>query len=453
MARTYRAEGTVGPGAAVSFGTNTWAVPWSAGYRGAMDPSRSVPPPDLRRAALAREAFLDQRTPEDIRPEVYQSWLRSLSDGLDPEAELHQEPLADEALRSLREQHPLAASMPLIRSLLTQSAAEAGLLVAVSDAAGRLLWVEGDAALRRRAEQMLFLPGADWTEQAVGTNAPGTALAIDRAVRIHGAEHLARQVTPWSCSAAPIHDPDTGAMLGALDLTGGDDAAAPQSLALVSATVAAVEAQLRIARLTSGMAISGAASPVTGHRLTVLGAGGATLSGGDSVRRFGLRHSELLLLLSEAADGLTADQLAVALSDEDLPSVTLRAEISRLRALLPNALLLSRPYRFADPVRSDITVVREHLERGEVGAAVGAYHGPVLPESEAPGVIQLREQLHMRMRNSVLKHGDSDLLLRFADTTFGRDDLQLWEAAEALVGASSPRRDSVSARVSRLRGR
>lgn len=415
--------------------------------------SRSRSPQDDRRGAeQAREAFLEQRTAERVRPEVYQSWLRSLSDGLDPEAELRQEPLADDALRALREQHPLAASMPLIRSLLTQSAAEAGLLVAVSDAAGRLLWVEGDSALRRRAEGMLFLPGADWTEQAVGTNAPGTALAVDRAVRIHRAEHLARQVTPWSCSAAPIHDPDTGAMLGALDLTGADDASTPQSFALVGATVAAVEAQLRIGRLTSGMARHDPAGVAAGHRLTVLGGGGATLSSGDSVRKFGLRHSELLLLLSESADGMTADQLAVALSDEDRPSVTLRAEISRLRALLPSRLLLSRPYRFAGDVRSDIAVVRDHLDRGRVGRAVGAYTGPVLPDSEAPAVIQIREQLHARMRNSILKHGDSDLLLRFADTTFGRDDLQLWEAAEALMGPRSPRSDTVAARVNRLRG-
>lgn len=405
-----------------------------------------------RRAARAREEFLEQRTPDLVRPEVYQSWLRSMTDGLDPEAELRQEPLAEDVVRALREDHPLAASMPLIRSLLTEGAAEAGLLVAVSDAAGRLLWVEGDSALRARAEQMLFLPGADWTEQAVGTNAPGTALALDHAVRIHGAEHLARQVTPWSCAAAPIHDPDTGAMLGVLDLTGGDDASSPQSLALVSATVAAVEAQLRVAQLTSRMATHDLVRDQSGHRLAVLGAGSATLSDGASVRRFGLRHSELLLLLSESSAGMTADQLAVALTDYNRPSVTLRAEISRLRGLLPTGLLLSRPYRFAREVRTDIADVRDHLDRGEVGAAVSKYRGPVLPESEAPNVAQLREQLHTRMRNSVLKHGDSDLLLRFADTTFGRDDLQLWEAAEALMGPRSPRSETVSARVNRLRG-
>ncbi len=35
-----------------------------------------------------------------------------------------------------------------------------------------------------------------------------------------------RQVTPWSCSAAPIREPDTGAILGVLDLTGGPEVAA-----------------------------------------------------------------------------------------------------------------------------------------------------------------------------------------------------------------------------------
>ncbi|RNI22869.1 transcriptional regulator [Flexivirga caeni] len=416
--------------------------------------SRPQPLGDDRRAVeRAREAFLERRERHAVRPEVYQSWLRSLTDGLDPEAELRQEPLGDSALESLRENHPLAASLPLIRSLLTDSAAEAGLLVAVSDAAGRLLWVEGDATLRARAETMLFLPGAKWTEQAAGTNAPGTALAIDRAVRIRGAEHLVRQATAWSCSAAPIHDPDTGAMLGALDLTGGDEAAAPQSLALVSATVAAVEAQLRISRLTSGLTMQDSPWRSGGHRLTVLGGSGATLSSGDSLRRFGLRHSELLLLLSESTGGMSAGQLSVELTDDDRPSVTLRAEVSRLRGLLPSGMLVSRPYRLAGHIHSDVAEVREHLDRGEIGAAVAAYRGPVLPESEAPGVIQIRDQLHLRMRNSVLAHGDSDLLLRFADTAFGRDDLQLWETAESLMGPRSPRSDTVSARVTHLRGR
>ena len=45
---------------------------------------------------------------------------------------------------------------------------------------GTLLWVEGDRKACRRAEAMNFVPGADWSERGAGTNAPGTALALDR---------------------------------------------------------------------------------------------------------------------------------------------------------------------------------------------------------------------------------------------------------------------------------
>ncbi|MET0820416.1 MAG: transcriptional regulator, partial [Aeromicrobium sp.] len=148
-----------------------------------------------------------------VRPLVVESWRRSIAGGIDPERALADIRLDGTALAAIRDAHPLAAGMPVIRRLLVESAADAGLLVAVSDAAGQLLWVEGDASLRSLAEQMHFVEGADWSEASAGTNAPGTALALDRPVQIFGAEHLARQVTPWSCSAAPIHDPDTGAIL------------------------------------------------------------------------------------------------------------------------------------------------------------------------------------------------------------------------------------------------
>ena len=80
--------------------------------------------------------------------------------------------------------------MPIIRQLLVEDAADSGVVVAVSAADGTLLWVEGDRKACRRAEAMNFVPGADWSERAAGTNAPGTALALDRGVQIRGSEHF-----------------------------------------------------------------------------------------------------------------------------------------------------------------------------------------------------------------------------------------------------------------------
>jgi transcriptional regulator of acetoin/glycerol metabolism len=218
-----------------------------------------------------------------VRQLVVESWQRSVNSGINPEDARAPIRINEQALAEIRAAHPLSTVMPVIRRLLVESAAEAGMLVAVSDAAGRLLWVEGSTGLRARAESMHFVEGADWSEASAGTNAPGTALALDRPVQIFGPEHLSRQVTPWSCSAAPIHDPDTGAILGVLDLTGGNEVAAPQSLSLVRATVAAAESELKLHRLGSAsFASTFTASGWAAPRIDVLGSHGAVLSCGTA---------------------------------------------------------------------------------------------------------------------------------------------------------------------------
>ena len=152
--------------------------------------------------------------------------------------------LTDDALESYRAAHPLARVLPLFRDLLGGIAQDGAHLMAVCDAYGRLLWVEGHPGVLRHAERMNFVPGARWDEAHAGTNAPGTALAVDHSVQIFATEHFVRPVQRWTCAAAPIHDPATGRLLGAVDITGGDHLANPQSLALVRATARAAEAFL-----------------------------------------------------------------------------------------------------------------------------------------------------------------------------------------------------------------
>ncbi len=387
----------------------------------------------------------------DVRRLVVESWQRSVDSGIDPEAARAPIRLHEEALAAIRAAHPLSTVMPVIRRLLVDSASEAGLLVAVSDAAGQLLWVEGSSSLRARAEAMHFVAGADWSEASAGTNAPGTALALNRPVQILGPEHLSRQVTPWSCSAAPIHDPDTGAILGVLDLTGGHEVAAPQSLSLVRATVAAAEAELKLHRLSghshrSRVTTSGWTSP----GMEVLGAHGALLSFATTTTRLSLRHSEILLLLASSDQGMTTGELAVALSDDEQASVTIRAELSRLRALLGPIELASRPYRLTNVIDTDVARVRDALKSGEVRRAVTAYKGPILPSSTAPAIEEMREDLHMLLRSSLLAEKSADALLSFADTAHGREDLEIWNAALALLPPSSPRYAQVAAHCAKL---
>jgi hypothetical protein len=165
--------------------------------------------------------------------------------GVDPERQLA--PIAWDGPEAAehRAASPLARVVPVIERLLGGIADDAFHVIALSDAAGRLLWVDGHPAVKRRAESMHFVEGARWSEDAAGTNAIGTALATAHSVQIFAAEHFSRRVHPWTCSAAPLRDPATGELLGVVDLTGPLRTVHPHSLALVSAAAREAETILR----------------------------------------------------------------------------------------------------------------------------------------------------------------------------------------------------------------
>ncbi len=281
----------------------------------------------------------------------------------------------------------MALIRPVIRKLLVEDAADSGLLVAISDEQGRLLWVEGDHRALDRAQAMSFVEGADWSEDRVGTNAPGTALALDHSVQIFAAEHFNRTVHDWSCSAAPVHEPTSGRILGAIDITGGSRVAVPEVLQLVRATVAAAEAELRLHMMTSPH-LFGASAP----RLDTFGSGRPTLRAGGNRTHLSQRHAEILLILADHPK-LSSDRLAVLLDEGELDSVTIRAEMSRLRKALGSEHLGSRPYRLLTELDTDVAEVRRALDRGDAASAIRIYSGPVLPGSDAPGVEEIRDDL------------------------------------------------------------
>lgn len=359
-----------------------------------------------------------------LRPVVAQSWVRSLAGGVDPDRVALQ--AGPDDVGSVREAHPLASALPVIRRLLVEDASGAGVIVAITAADGTLLWVEGDRTARRRAEAMNFVPGADWSERGAGTNAPGTALAVDQEIQICGSEHYSRVVQPWSCTAVPVHDPATGVLIGAIDLTGGSQVASSQTLALVRATAVAVENHLALLRLTR----PAAAAPAAVARLTVLGADRprweVTGEDGETQTNLTGRHADILVLLSRHPEGLSADHLAMLLDDKDLDVVTVRAEMSRLRRVVGADVIASRPYRLIKPISSDIADTFAALDAGDVETALSHYRGPLLAQSVSPAIARLRTELGASVRGAVLPAGNLALLRRWLELPEGRDDRHGW---------------------------
>ncbi|MDT4912875.1 MAG: hypothetical protein QOC66_2003 [Pseudonocardiales bacterium] len=217
------------------------ANPWAA-----IDATES---PSLRAHELRRlwDEYLAEHHVDHVRRPIADSWHRSEAAGFDPSGSRAPTLFGDRRDVGERwETHPLAAAAPLIRRWVGSVADDSKHLIVVSDADGLLLWLHGNARLRSAAaDAMNFVEGALWSEVGAGTNAIGTALAADHPVQVHAAEHYSEVVHGWTCSAAPVHDPEDGRLLGIIDLTGLATDAHPDTLAVMLAAARAVEAELR----------------------------------------------------------------------------------------------------------------------------------------------------------------------------------------------------------------
>ncbi|WP_307360356.1 helix-turn-helix domain-containing protein [Microbacterium murale] len=408
---------------------------------------------------------LEDRRLENVRPLVRDSWERSWrlrvgAEGLPPLA------LDAEELERYRLDHPLADAMAMIRRLLLPGdPAESGVVVAVGDHAGRLLWVEGDLDKRVLSGEMGFVAGADWSEGAVGTSAPGTALRLGESVQIHQAEHYNRLVHPWSCTAAPVLDPETKRILGVIDVTGGPEVATPQARLLVDATARAVESELLVARLRA-RGTNASAPPRRAARraapirtmLRVLGRDRALLevfaTDAETVVELSARHAEILLMLAIHRQGMSAERLAELVYGEGASPDTLRPEMVRLRKVLqrsaPELAPESRPYRLGVPLETDAHNVLSLLDRGAHRVALRSYRGPALPESTAPGVEELRDGIRAALREAMLTEASIDVLLAYADIPEGAEDVEVLRMCLEMLPARSPRRAGLVSRIEKL---
>ena len=91
------------------------------------------------------------------------------------------------------------------------------------------------------------------------------------------------------------------------------------------------------------------------------------------------------------------------------------------------------------------------LRTGAVREAAEAYAGPLLPGSEAPGIVEAREQLEAWVHQAVMTSGEPDGLWAWVNTPTGRDDIGAWKRLLAHLEFRDPRRSLCAARVGELR--
>ncbi|GHF50631.1 transcriptional regulator [Kitasatospora xanthocidica] len=398
------------------------------------------------------------------RPEIGDSWARLRRLGLDPDSGAAAVLLGPAEIEQRRRASGLDTVVPVLRQTLLEPTDALPLILAIADAEGHVLWQEGERGLRRSADRIGFITGARWIEESVGTNGIAVALRARRPMHVHSAEHYLRSHHSWTCVAAPVHDPGTGQLVGAINLSGPAHSIRPYLLQLTATAARLAETELRAHRLEALHQLRTLAAPmlarVGGPALVVDAAGwtaaaaglpppnrlrvpsegwapaavhwvpglgecvlepladgwlvrpvrppeegGAGTVGGEQAEGARLRldlrradrpelsvrgaagswshplsprHAELLLLLATRREGSSAAQLAEALFGDAGRTVTVRAELSRLRRYL-GGLLAHRPYRIAESVLVTVDGPDDPYD--------------LLPASTAPAVRRLRAAL------------------------------------------------------------
>ncbi|KQU56543.1 diguanylate cyclase [Rhodococcus sp. Leaf278] len=206
---------------------------------------------DPRRYAQILTAVYDAtmtggKSPARPREVIGDSWRRLQTLGIDPEVGNPAETQMDVSdLELSRRESGLFDILDDLARGLESVVQDGDNILVVADRHGRVLWRSGSTAVLDRADDLGFVEGANWAEDSVGTNAIGTALVSRRAVQIFSAEHYVRSHHSWTCAGAPIRDPRTGQVLGAIDVSGPAKTVHPTTIALVDAVARLAESQLR----------------------------------------------------------------------------------------------------------------------------------------------------------------------------------------------------------------
>jgi sigma-54 dependent transcriptional regulator, acetoin dehydrogenase operon transcriptional activator AcoR len=194
----------------------------------------------------ARQSFFSRGSVPGglISQPILRSWARCAALGLEGRANSLPEPLTSHEFAATVEETEAFRRLcrPEVETLYADAEATDSIVI-LTNARGLVLDTLGSVDFAQRAARVALMPGVPWSEQTVGTNAIGTALAEGCPIEVRGSEHYLECNRILSCSAAPIIGPH-GEVLGVLDLSGPADIHHAHALGLVRLAAEQIEHRL-----------------------------------------------------------------------------------------------------------------------------------------------------------------------------------------------------------------
>ncbi|MDJ1653922.1 sigma-54-dependent Fis family transcriptional regulator [Raoultella sp. Ech2A] len=177
---------------------------------------------------------------ETANPLLSDSWFRSQLYGLQPTTDNFPRLRSGELADLLASHSGLQQLTQPVVGALSRKVADLQSVVILSDASGLVLQTFGNMHAMQKAQSFALAPGNLWSESGRGTNAIGTALAIDDSCEIDGRQHFLTSNQDLYCAAIPIQSPD-GQIAGVLDISGPAHFPHPHTLGWVKEAAKQIE--------------------------------------------------------------------------------------------------------------------------------------------------------------------------------------------------------------------
>ena len=301
MSRSHARSLACCDGLAVRHGRHYRSPPWAGRGTLPQDPASvsklrmrlfGTPSTRLERRRLVDRAWQlyvqDGVAPSDVSDDISDSWRRAREAyRIDPGIERPARVLSSDALAERCERdEALALASPILRDFAARLALS-GHVLAYFDGDGWMLTIDGDRRVVELVEDINFRPGANWAEDAAGTNGPGTALAAGKPLEVFASEHFVAALQPWSCAAAPVMAPGLSTPVGLVDITGPWEVQRRQAILVAKAVARAVEERLRAAVTIRDEVVKYAfrAAHDSGDALVAIDARGQVVAANDAATR------------------------------------------------------------------------------------------------------------------------------------------------------------------------
>lgn len=166
------------------------------------------------REELMSAGLLGHPGVSDVVPDVIErSWRRSISHRVSTDR------VADQAGEVDPEAALFRAAVPVLEHW-EDRLADSPMTLLLSDRAGRIVARRlGERDLRSRLDRVHAAEGFDFSEETMGTNGLGTALAEGRPVMVSGSQHYNDLLSSLTCAATPVVAPG-GSVVGSVSLGG-----------------------------------------------------------------------------------------------------------------------------------------------------------------------------------------------------------------------------------------